>query len=241
MKRKNFLVATVICASILPTSAFSETRIGGTSFTGNAGFTSEYSFRGIAQSDEHPAVQGGFDAAHDSGFYAGVWGSNVDFNDGSQASAEVDIYAGFSKSFKGLNVDVGAIYYAYPGADSSRNYDFYELSLAAGYDFNLFSTSASINYSPEFFGKSGDALYYGLSVDVPLPYDFTLSGHLGHQTIDNNAAFGVPDYTDWSVGLGYTIADFDLFLQYVDTDLDETAECADGCAERVIFGVSRTF
>lgn len=55
---------------------------------------SEYSFRGVAQSDEGPALQGGVDWSHDSGFYIGSWASTVDFNDGDEANIELDIFAG---------------------------------------------------------------------------------------------------------------------------------------------------
>ena len=213
----------------------------GLEVSGNVGFVSEYSFRGIAQSDEQIALQGGFDVSHDTGFYAGVWGSNVDFNDGDEAHLEVDIYGGYGGQVGGFNYDLGLIYYAYPGADSSLNYDFIEGALGLGYDFDTFSTSASINYSPEYFGESGEAFYYAASAEVPLPYDITASAHIGRQTIDDNAAFGVPDYTDWSLGLSYEFQGFDLSLQYLDTNLDEPGECADGCGERVIFGVSKSF
>jgi uncharacterized protein (TIGR02001 family) len=206
-------------------------------FASNIGFVTDYSFRGISQSDEGPAVQGGFDVSHSSGVYAGVWGSNVDFNDSSEATLEADLYAGYSNSLdNGITYDVGAIYYAYPGADDSLNYDFWEASLALGYDFDLLSVSTSVNYSPEFFGETGDAQYYALSVDVPLPSDLSLSAHIGHQDIDEGT-----DYNDWSVGLGYNYADLDFSLQYVETDLDEPVECVDGCGTRVIFGVSKSF
>lgn len=238
--KKIYVVAALSAILLSPFSAQAEEN-GDFDLSANVGFVSEYSFRGIAQSNENPAVQGGFDVAHDSGFYGGVWGSNVNFNDGDEAQLEVDIYGGYSGNFKGLNYDVGLIYYAYPGADSSLNYDFVEGSVAVGYDFDMFSASASVNYSPEYFGDSGDALYYAAAVDTPLSADFTLSGHIGYQEIDDNTAFGVPDYMDWSVGLGYNLADFDLSLQYIDTDLDEPSECSDGCDSRVIFGISRSF
>jgi uncharacterized protein (TIGR02001 family) len=232
---------TFLSASLIATSAHAGNISADWDASANVGIVSEYSFRGIAQSDEHPAIQGGFDLAHSTGIYAGVWGSNVDFNDSDEASSEFDLYAGYSNSYEGIGYDIGAIYYAYPGADSSLNYDFWEVSLGLGYDFDYFSAGITFNHSPEYFGDSGDAQYYALAVDVPLPQDFTLSGHVGYQEIDDNAAFGVPDYTDWSLGLGYTLAGFDLSVSYVDTDLDEPRECADGCAERVIFGISRSF
>ena len=213
----------------------------GVDVSANVGFVSQYSFRGIAQSDENPALQGGMDFTHNSGLYAGIWGSNVDFNDGDEASLEVDLYGGYAGEMNNISYDLGLIYYAYPGADSSVNYDFIEGAIGAGYDFGTFSTSASLNYSPEYFGESGDAFYYAAGVDVPLPYDLTASAHIGRQEIDDNTAFGVDDYTDWSLGLSYNWEGFDLSAQYVDTDLSEPDECADGCAERLIFGISKSF
>lgn len=202
----------------------------------NVALVSEYSFRGISQADEGPAIQGGFDIAHNTGVYAGVWASNVDFNDGDQATVEIDVYGGYAGSVNGISYDVGAIYYAYPGANSSLDYDFWEASFAVGRDFDAFSASASFNYSPEFFGDTGDAQYYALGVDVPLPANLTLSAHVGHQDIDQGV-----DYNDWSLGLGYNIEGFDLSVQYVDTDLSEPSECADGCSSRLVFGVSKSF
>ncbi len=211
-------------------------------FSANVGFVSEYSFRGIQQADEGPAVQGGFDVSHTSGFYAGVWGSNVDFNDGDEATMELDVYAGYSGDVGNFNYDIGAIYYSYPGADTPREYDFYELSAAVGYDFEVFATSLAFNYSPDNFNETGDSEYLSLAVDVPLPHDFSLSGHVGYQWIDDHANFGIAkDYADWSVGLGYNLEGFDLSVQYVDTNLDEPQDCLDGCDARVIFGVSRSF
>ena len=46
-------------------------------FTSNIGLYSQYVFRGISQTDEKPAVQGGFDLGHKSGFYVGTWASNI--------------------------------------------------------------------------------------------------------------------------------------------------------------------
>lgn len=116
-------------------------------FSGNVGFVSDYVFRGITQSDENPALQGGFDYEHDMGVYLGVWGSSVDFNDNSEASFEVDFYGGYRGEVDGFSYDLGAIYYVYPGADSALDYDYYELMASLGYDFEVASAGASVNYS----------------------------------------------------------------------------------------------
>lgn len=228
------VLAVAVCAYAPAASA--ETQIGDFSLSANVGLYSDYAFRGISQSDEGPAVQGGFDVSHTSGLYAGIWGSNVNFNDGDEAKVELDYYGGYAAEYNGLAYDLGFIYYSYPGADSSLDYDFWEVAAAVGYDFGVASLSGSINYSPEFFGDTGDAVYFASALDVPLPYDITASAHVGYQAIDDGA-----DYTDWSLGLGYDFHGFGLSLSYVDTDLDEPGDCADGCDARVIFGVSKSF
>lgn len=237
---------------ILSIFALSTTVFAGNSYAGTlegvpgefgsyATLVSEYSFRGIAQSDETPALQGGIDWSHESGAYLGIWGSSVDFNDGDEASSEIDFFGGYGFSITDkLTADIGGIYYAYPGADSSLDYDFIEAYGSLSYDFDVASLSASYAYSPEFFGGSGDAHYVSLSTEVPLPYDLALYGHLGRQYIEEESVYGVPDYNDWELGLQWQYDAVALNLSYVDTSLS-TSECADGCSERVIAGVSVGF
>ena len=89
--------------------------------TANVGLFSEYIFRGVTQTAGDPAVQGGFDYGHSSGFYVGTWASNVswltDFGTYSSSSLEWDFYGGFKKNFGSSDFywDVGTIYYYYPG------------------------------------------------------------------------------------------------------------------------------
>ncbi len=211
-------------------------------FSTTVGFTSEYSFRGIAQSNEGPALQGSIDWSHDSGFYAGVWASSVEF---TQASVETDIYAGYSGEIGGFTYDLGGIYYGYPGADASLDYDFFEFAAAAGYDFDVAAVSIAANYSPNYFAGSGDALYTAGYVDVPLPFlpfDTALNVNVGHQSISNEVRFGITEesYMDYGIGLSANIEGFDVSLKYIDTNLDEPSECADGCDSRIIATVTKT-
>ena len=227
------LLASFACAP----AAFAQTEVGDFTLSANTALTTDYVFRGISQSDEGPAIQGGFDAAHSSGLYAGLWGSNVDFNDGDEAHVEIDFYAGYAAEYMGFTYDVGAIYYAYPGADDNLDYDFWEAAFALGYDFGVAAVSGSVNFSPDFFGAAADeALYSAANLSVPLPYDLSASAHVGYQAVDDGA-----DYTDWSLGLGYAVAGFDLSVTYYDTDLDEPTECADGCDSRIVAAISRSF
>ena len=92
-------------------------------FTGNLGLVSDYRFRGISQTFKQPAIQGGFDYAHSSGFYVGNWNSSIswleDANSSVSAPVEMDFYGGWKGSWGDWGVDVGGIYYYYPGTDAS--------------------------------------------------------------------------------------------------------------------------
>ena len=90
----------------------------------NVSFASDYVWRGMTQSDG-PAIQGGFDFEAESGFYAGIWGSNVNFNDG--AGSELDYYAGYGFSLGDVGVDIGYIAFDYP--ENETGLDFEEIYL----------------------------------------------------------------------------------------------------------------
>lgn len=213
-------------------------------FSASITLTSEYSFRGVTQSDENPSIQGSLDWSNEFedgfGTYLGVWASNVDFNDNDEANSEFDFYGGVTYEVDAWSFDIGGIYYVYPGAADALDYDFFEFQAAVGYDFDVASLSVSMNYTPENFGNSGDAQYYKLAGEVPLPHEFTLSAHIGRQNINDNAVFGLPDYTDWSIGLSYDIENINISVHYIDTDINKN-NCADGCDGRIILGISSSF
>lgn len=243
---RSFLFSvSFIALALVATPAVAEDAAAGSSsggFSGTLTAVSDYVFRGITQSAEKPALQGSFDYAHNSGIYAGVWGSTVDFNDGDEASTEVDVYGGMKGQcgVTGLTWDIGGTYFAYPGADNSLDYDYFEAKAGLGYTIGPVALNGNVNFSPEFFADSGDAWYTQGNATWTLPRDFSLTAHAGYQAIDDETAFGVPDYTDWALGVGYAIQGFNLGLQYTDTDLDK-ADCGDNCDARVIFSVSRSF
>ena len=210
MMKKTLIASALLAGS---TAAMAE-------ISGNVTLATDYVFRGISQTDENPAIQGGFDWGHDSGFYLGTWASNVQFNENilvvpedsvDEAAIEVDFYGGFANSFSsGLGYDVGAIYYAYPGAASSLNYDFYEFYGGLDWTFSdTWSIYGKVSYSPEFFGESGAAWYFDGGLDVSLPGNWGLFAHAGYQTIEDSD----PDnYADWSLGATWGVWGVDLGL-----------------------------
>ncbi len=85
--------------------------------TGNVGYVSDYLFRGISQTNEGMALQGGLNLNSDSGFYLSTWGSNIKFGDGSM---ELDVLAGWTgKVSNDWTLDVGVMQYRYPNGDNA--------------------------------------------------------------------------------------------------------------------------
>src|SRR5690349_16986418 len=121
-------------------------------FTANVGLFSEYIFRGISQTGGKPAVQGGFDYAHASGFYAGTWASNIswleDFGAYDRSSLEWDFYGGFKNNFADSDFfyDVGVYGYVYPGKRNPgvANVDTWELYGALGWKWVSVKASYSL-------------------------------------------------------------------------------------------------
>jgi len=205
--------------------------------TGTVTAVSDYDFRGITQTSKDPALQGSIDYAHDSGFYAGAWASNVDFD--TKGDIEVDLYAGFAGG-ETFPWDVGLVWYTYPSSDGEL-LDFPEIYASLGYKW----LEGKIWYSSNFGGASENAIYYEANANFELPAGFGLGLHVGKSDGDY---WDTADYFDYSVGVTYTLGHFDLGLKWVDgSDLDSTdVPCeswgdASSCEARAIFSVSTTF
>tara|TARA_R100000322_G_scaffold151599_5_gene109021 strand:- start:4055 stop:4777 length:723 start_codon:yes stop_codon:yes gene_type:complete len=231
------LLLSPLALASLPLSA--ELTTPAISTSANVTLTSDYVFRGISQSSENIAIQGGLDVGHSSGAYAGVWASSVDFDDGNEnGTVELDIYAGFATSIDEVTLDAAFLHYDYPGSGNA-DFDYQELAVSMAYDF----VSLSLNYSPDYFGEAGEFWYPALSVSHTLPMGLTISGSAGYNAIDEEDTFGTDDYTDWSIYVSKTLAGLDATVGYTDTDLD-SGECFGGsglCDPRVVFSVSRSF
>ncbi|HEY6598464.1 MAG TPA: TorF family putative porin, partial [Pseudomonadales bacterium] len=118
--RKALLAASVAAAVAMPCIAQAQTPAATPApdftLTANVGLFSDYRFRGFTQTDYNPAIQGGFDFAHSSGFYLGNWNSNISSTLYNGAPIEMDFYGGYKHAFGDFTLDIGAIYYYYPGS-----------------------------------------------------------------------------------------------------------------------------
>ena len=211
------------------------------SFSANVALTSEYYFRGVSQTDDKPAIQGGFDyevgLSDPINLYAGVWASNVDFNETGTiegANIEIDWYGGLNGTIPGteLGWDLGFVYYWYPGADSSLEYNFVEIAASLSYNFGVAEVSASLNYSPENFGDTGDAWYSKFGVSAPVMEIVTLAAYVARQNIADST-----NYTEWNVSASVTLGGFDFSVAYTDTTLGDD----DNAGPKALFTVAKSF
>ncbi len=120
--KKNLLIAGgILLLALLANNARAA------DMSGHAGLQSDYIWRGMNQS-QGPSAWAGLQVDMDSGLYGGVWIGQVEY-DGSEASEEMDWYAGFNKSFGGVDIDVAYIDYGYRG---DSDLDFEEVYVGVG-------------------------------------------------------------------------------------------------------------
>lgn len=211
---------------------------GGSAMAGSASATftlaSDYIYDGVSQNqgdgsgDFNPALQASFDYAADSGFYAGIWGSNVDFGGGDPADIEFDYYLGFAKEYEsGWGWDVGALYYTYTGAPSS-GYDYAEIMGAVTFPTG---TTAQL-----YLGDDDD-VFGGRFNRFKLLHSFALGETWSLDIEATQVSYSDSegeDFTHGQVGVSREIGPFSFYAGYSDTSLDD-APNADG---RLLFTLS---
>lgn len=202
----------VALALVLPAIAAAQTPPAGP-VTGNVALVSEYRFRGIDQTFGKPAFQGGFDYAHASGVYLGNWNSNVNPGAGfGGANLEMDFYGGWRKGFGDFGVDVGAIFYWYPG--SEPKVDNKEVYIGG----NWKTLSAKYFHSIDDYFSVPDTKnsWY---LDLTYTHDFGAGwGAVAHYGIFEFKNVPNGDYNDWKLGVTKDVGGWILGAAYVDSD-----------------------
>jgi uncharacterized protein (TIGR02001 family) len=227
--RTRWLMATVAAAGLsLAGAANAQT------MSVNFGAVTDYVARGVSQTNEGGALQGGADLTMGAGYF-GIWASTVDFGNGTDT--EVDIYAGFKPTWMGLTLDIGAIAYRYIGQPDDANLGYYEIKGAVSYALEFATVGAAIYWSPNFTGTDSlQATYYEINAAMPLPVvaNLSLTGAYGRQTIE-----GPGDYNTWNAGLNWApIPWLALDGRYWDTD---EHGLGDNYGERLVGGIKATF
>ena len=199
---------------------------------GTATVVTDYRFRGISQTDKNAAIQGSITVTHESGLYATVWGSSVSgyVTAATTGNTELDLIAGYKKTFGGTTVDVGVLYYFYPKSklpgDLSSS-DFIEPYLAISHTFGPVTGKATLAWAPaqkalalDQIGPKLSNVYLAGDLSAAIPgTPISLSAHLGHN-FGPSWLVPVPKkgYTDWAIGASVTWKALTLGVQYIDTN-----------------------
>lgn len=224
------LAAALLFASASPAFAQDAETAPPPAFTvsGGATLVTDYRFRGISQTDKDFAVQGTFTVAHESGFYATVWGSSIDDYVAAGGDQEIDLIGGYKHTFGGTTLDVGILYYYYPGAEKfvpGYDSDFFEPYASVSHTIGPVTGKLSAAYAPKQHALSvgsgrEDNLYTALDLSGGVPNTpVSISAHVGHSFGPSFITIG-DEYTDWSLGASYTWNHLTFGVSYVDADVD---------------------
>ncbi len=234
MQKSKLLVALLGALSAAPVLAADEPASAFTP-SANVSIVSNYLYRGISQTGENPALQGGFDLAHSSGVYVGVWGSSIswisDAGLATNAGTEFDTYFGYKGTAGSVGYDVGYLRYNYPGTYGAgvAKADTDEIYVAATYSI----VTAKVSYAlGDTFGttKAQGTTYMELNAAYPIgETGYALSAHYGMQaykgeTADAAKAAGNDlTYSDYKVGVTKDFSGYVVGLAYSSTNADESA------------------
>jgi uncharacterized protein (TIGR02001 family) len=220
------LTLTLAVGAVLASTVFA----AGSAHAGTSGslaLTSDYLFRGISQTNQEPALQGGVEYAHDSGFYAGAWGSNIswlsDYSSAStpiSSSLEIDIYAGWRGNLsESLKLDAGAYTYYYPGDYPTGFVRPYTTEVFVGLSWGPAALKYYHSVSNLFgFADSDGSGYIDASLNHEFSPGWVVNLHAGRQRVKSNSA---ASYTDWKAGLTRNFsAGWSLALAYADTNAE---------------------
>jgi uncharacterized protein (TIGR02001 family) len=248
MMKSNLLNSLIVAALVVPGVAMAADAAPAPTpaVTGNVALVTNYLYRGISQTAGKPAIQGGFDYAHASGFYAGAWGSNISWISdpaakaysgaaaaaaagttvASGASLELDTYFGFKNSFAtDYSYDVGFLRYNYPGYyASTTKADTNEIYGLIGWKWATLKYSRSLGDTFGLKDASGTS-YIDLSASYTLEGSgVTLGAHYGKQTYKGTTADALalagtdPTYTDYKLSASKDFSGYVVGLAYSSTN-----------------------
>lgn len=254
MLNKKLITAAVSTALL---SGIGATSVQAFDISANVALVSDYRFRGISQTGKDAAVQGGFDASWEPGFYLGTWASSVDFGDvddgsGSYGTMEIDYYAGWAGPIgdTDFGIDVGYMYYQYPGDTVNPEGDYQEVYLKGSWR----DLSLGLAYSDDYYAESDELLYVSGDYSFNLIENLSVGLHAGYSSLEelklredgtvSKGGFLSSDedgYADYSVSLTYTFMDVDFGVAWVGTDLDKEDYFETDYADDIaVFSISKS-
>jgi uncharacterized protein (TIGR02001 family) len=178
--------------------------------------TSDYRYQGVSNSDGHAAVQGNIHWWRPDGFYAGVFVTQVDFNDFG-TSYEIDTYAGKNVRLEGgrTELKVEGMYTAFPNNRTpGPTYDFFQGKVAAHRTTGKLTLGGVTSWVPQASYGSGTAWRAEADAAYAIAPNLKVSGLVGRRWIERGQ-----DRSYWSAGAATTWKTLTFDLRYFDTNL----------------------
>jgi uncharacterized protein (TIGR02001 family) len=237
---KKLLVPSLLALSLLAVTGAAQAQAAESALSFNVGTTTDYRYRGLSQTRLKPAVQGGIDYADKSGFYVGAWASSIKWikDAGGDASAEVDVYGGYKGAVGAVAYDVGFLRYEYPSNKLAVSANTNEVYGAVTYGLVTAKYSHAVS---NLFGtaNSKNSYYLDLSANFDLGSGFTLTPHVGRQSVKNSPA---SSYNDYSVTLTKDLGNgLSASAMLVDTNTTYVLGGKDTAKSGVVVGLKYAF
>ena len=201
------------------------------------GAYSQYISRGVTYTAERPALQGSAQYSAPSGWYGGLWGSNVSNLFLHDATFETDPYGGYIGNLGDVAYDLGFWRWTFIGASlpvSRQKFDTIELYAAATWHwlnvkywqevtdyFGVNQLSAAPDYGVTPNGSSRGSHYLEGNLSFDLGQGNVLGLHAARQVVHHYGALNFNDYRigiDHDLGKGWTLS-----VAYSDTSANPHA------------------
>ena len=192
--------------------------------TGSATLATEYSLRGISQTDRDAAIQGGLTVTHESGIYVGTWASNLaGYGTFGGSNMELDLIGGYSKTLGPVTLDGGVVYYVYPGANGhplkTSSYDYVELYGSVSGKVGPLNGKLGTYWAPKQNNIGGHNVWVYTDWGLPIGgTPVTLKAHGGISTGNSAYTKGL-DVIDYAVGADFAYKMLTFNVSYVGTDV----------------------
>lgn len=220
----NFLTLRLLGSAVMAAGCFAAPSAGAVDFSGSAALTSDYVFRGISQTQGDAGPQLGARLAFDSGFYGAVWGSTVDYGDAIGSDAEVDLVAGWNRTFaERWNLDVNLTRFTYPGTREPLNLDYNEVIATLTLDQRWW---AMLGWSENVLATGERGIYAEVGAKFPLNDRFRFETVAAHYDLDD------------ACGDSYSRAQLSAIYALGSVDLRASGHWTTDSARRIFPGVA---
>ena len=226
-----------IAAIALLGSQFHPAAAAASEFTGIASLTSEYIYRGLAQSDGNPAFQLGLDYEFDAGIFVGAWASTIDLQStAGERDTELDFYLGYHYESEGpLSATLTVLRYTYPGQTGSHSYDYDEVLVSTTWREQY---SIELGYTDNLYGLGQIGRHWELRSEWPVAGAWVVSVALGCNDLSD---IGVSRYLHWDVGASARFSRLVVDLRWYDNEQSDGFAASISAGSQFVVSLSTAF